>query len=46
MKRQLKILLSSAVISCTLLTGTAIINPTLFSNQIVSTTESSRLLEW
>lgn len=40
MKRQLKILLSSAVISCTLLTGTAIINPTLFSNQIVSTAEA------
>lgn len=40
MKRQLKILLSSAVISCTLLTGTAIINPTIFSNQIVSKAEA------
>lgn len=40
MKKQLKILLSSAIISCTLLTGTAIINPTILSNQIVSTAEA------
>lgn len=40
MKKQLKILLSSAIISCTLLTGTAIINPIIFSNQIASTAEA------
>lgn len=41
MKRQLKILLSSTILSCTLLTGTAIINPTILSNQIVSTAEAA-----